>query len=300
MEYLSAEIVESGERIVKHSTLRLRRLGINVYKEAVIYMREDCHVCLSEGFEMQTRVRVILGERSIIATLNRVNSRLLEQGEAGLSEYAWLQLAANEGDEIKVSHAKAINSLSYVHSKIYGKTLSKNALEEIITDITAGLYSDVHISSFLTACAGGHMELEEIASLTHAMVQAGDRLSWHSKMIVDKHCVGGLPGNRTTPIVVSIVSSFGLTMPKTSSRAVTSPAGTADTMEVLAPVDIDEKTIKKVIERENGCIVWGVLFPLVLLMTSLSALKENWIWMARGNWSPPYYPKKLQQAPPMC
>lgn len=71
------------------------------------------------------------------------------------------------------------------------------------------------------------------------------------------HCVGGLPGNRTTLIVVPIVAAFGLMIPKTSSRAITSPAGTADTMEVLAPVNLDIKKMKKVVEREYGCIVWG-------------------------------------------
>jgi thymidine phosphorylase len=46
-------------------------------------------------------------------------------------------------------------------------------------------------------------------------------------------------------------------MPKTSSRAITSPAGTADTMETLAPVDLDVQAIRRVVDRESGCIVWG-------------------------------------------
>ena len=54
-----------------------------------------------------------------------------------------------------------------------------------------------------------------------------------------------------------IVTSLGLTMPKTSSRAITSPAGTADTMETLAPVDLDVATMRRVVEREGGCIAWG-------------------------------------------
>jgi thymidine phosphorylase len=74
---------------------------------------------------------------------------------------------------------------------------------------------------------------------------------------VDKHCAGGLPGNRTTPIVVAIVASLGLKMPKTSSRAITSPAGTADTMETMAPVELDTAAIRRVVEREGGCVVWG-------------------------------------------
>ena len=89
------------------------------------------------------------------------------------------------------------------------------------------------------------------------MVDAGDRLTWSNEVVLDKHSVGGLPGNRTTPIVVAVVASHGLTMPKTSSRAITSPAGTADTMETLAPVDLDLPAIRRVVEREYGCVVWG-------------------------------------------
>ena len=94
-------------------------------------------------------------------------------------------------------------------------------------------------------------------ALTHAMVEAGDRLQWPAGTVVDKHSVGGLPGNRTTPIIVAIVAALGLMMPKTSSRAITSPAGTADTMETMAPVDLDNDAIRRVVEREGGCIVWG-------------------------------------------
>ena len=238
-------------------TLHLRRLGIDTYKESVIYMREDCHICLAEGFEVQARVRVNLGERSIIATVNMIKSDFLDHGKASLSEYAWHLLSANEGDEITVTHAKSIPSLSFVRSKIYGNTLSGGDFCEIIKDITLGRYSDIHISSFLTACAVGRLSAQEIVDLTKAMVEAGDRLSWPSDIVVDKHCVGGLPGNRTTPIIVSIVAAFGLTMPKTSSRAITSPAGTADTMEVLTPVELDVLTLQNVVKKEKGCIVWG-------------------------------------------
>jgi thymidine phosphorylase len=75
--------------------------------------------------------------------------------------------------------------------------------------------------------------------------------------VVDKHGIGGLPGNRTTLVIVPIVTAFGLTMPKTSSRAITSPAGTADTMETLAPVTLGDRALRRVVEREGGCIAWG-------------------------------------------
>ena len=89
------------------------------------------------------------------------------------------------------------------------------------------------------------------------MVDVGQRLSWPQSVIMDKHCVGGLPGNRTTPIVVAICAALGMIMPKTSSRAITSPAGTADTMETLAPVNLDAASVRRVVETVGGCIAWG-------------------------------------------
>lgn len=89
------------------------------------------------------------------------------------------------------------------------------------------------------------------------MVDAGELLSWNADIVLDKHSVGGLPGNRTTPIIVQIIAALGLTMPKTSSRAITSPAGTADTMETMAPVELATADICRVVEQEGGCIVWG-------------------------------------------
>lgn len=239
------------------TVLHLTRLGIDNYKEAVVYMREDCHVCLSEGLEAPARVRVSLADRFIIATVNTVKSNILSPGHVGLSEYAWTLLAAREGDGVTISHARPVSSLSHVRSKIYGSRLSEASLNQIIEDITAGRYSDIHIAAFLTACAGGRMDIGEITDLTRAMARAGDQLDWGKDLVVDKHCVGGLPGNRTTPIVVSIVAEYGLTIPKTSSRAITSPAGTADTMEVLAPVEMDITMMRRVVERERGCVVWG-------------------------------------------
>ena len=240
-----------------HSTLKLKYLGINTYKEPIIYMREDCYICKSEGFSAQARVRVALNECSIIATLNTVETDLLRHDEASLSNYAWGLLGAKNGDEITVMHPKSLDSLSYIRSKIYGNELRADETRHIIDDIISGQLSDINIAMYIAASAGDRLSQREVFDLTKAMVESGQRLSWASPLVVDKHCVGGLPGNRTTPIVVSIVAAFGIMIPKTSSRAITSPAGTADTMEVFTTVNLDIPTMKKVVEQENGCIVWG-------------------------------------------
>ncbi|MFZ5790104.1 MAG: thymidine phosphorylase family protein [Pseudomonadota bacterium] len=237
--------------------LKLRRLGIDTHQEAVVYMRQDCHVCRSEGFSAQARIRVSAGDRAIVATLGQITTDLLAPGEASLSERAWQLLGVGEGDWIRISHSPPLESLGHVRAKIYGHRLGNDAMREIVRDIVAGRYADVHLSAFVAACSGRSLDLDEVLALTHAMVDAGSRLDWGGRPISDKHCVGGLPGNRTTPIVVAIAAACGLTIPKTSSRAITSPAGTADTMETLAPVDLDLPAMKRVVEQEGGCIVWG-------------------------------------------
>ena len=240
-----------------HPALTLKYLGINTYKEPIIYMRSDCHICKSEGFDAQARVRVSLNNRSIVATLNTIDSNLLSDNQASLSEYAWKLLSAKEGDPISVSHPKPLDSLSYIRSKIYGHELKAEETKHIIDDLVAGQLSDINIAMYIAASAGAKLSKKEVFDLTKAMVDSGQRLTWDAPCVVDKHCVGGLPGNRTTPIIVSIVAAFGLMIPKTSSRAITSPAGTADTMEVFTSVDLDIPTMRRVVEQENGCLVWG-------------------------------------------
>lgn len=238
-------------------SLRLRRLGIDTHQEAVVYMRRDCHVCRSEGFSAQARIRVSAGDRTIVATLGQITTDLLAPEEASLSERAWQLLGVEEGDEIRLSHSPPLESFGHVRAKIYGHRLGEDAMREIVRDIVAGRYADVHLSAFVATCSGRSLDRDEILALTRAMVEAGSRLDWGGRSIADKHCVGGLPGNRTTPILVAIVAACGLTIPKTSSRAITSPAGTADTMETLAPVDLDLPAMRRVVEQEGGCIVWG-------------------------------------------
>lgn len=241
----------------RNNALKIRRLGIDTYQEPVIYMRADCPVCRAEGFEAQSRIEIWHHDHSIIATLNVVKDGLIAIDEAGLSESAWRLLHAHEGATVTVSHPPPLESLSHVRAKVYGKTLGEAAMHEIVRDIAAGRYSDIHLSSFITACAGDRFNLDETVALTRAMIDVGDRITWERTLVVDKHGVGGLPGNRTTLIVVPIVAAFGLTIPKTSSRSITSPAGTADTMETLAPVALDIAAMRRVVEREGGCIVWG-------------------------------------------
>ncbi len=238
-------------------TLRVKDLGIDTYRENIIFMRADCHVCISEGFTALTRVIVHSNINRIIATLNVVRSDIIGNGEVGLSIESIKRLGVKDGDIIFVSHLHPIESLSKVRAKMYGKELDQASYSEIITDVVAGHYSNIEIAAFVSACAGDNLSVNEMTGLTKSMIASGRIMKWKKSIILDKHCVGGLPGNRTTPIVVSIVAAAGLTIPKTSSRAITSPAGTADTMEAMTTVNLTIEKMQEVVEKEGGCLAWG-------------------------------------------
>jgi thymidine phosphorylase len=238
-------------------SLEVVRAGIDTYQEPVVYMHEDCPICRSEGFEAQARIKVTVENRWIIATLNVVSGEWLRPHQAALSESAWQKLQPKAGACAAMSHPEPVSSMNRIRAKIYGERLAHADYLEIMRDCLAGRLADIELAAFLTACATREIDANEVASLTQAMVDVGARLDWGSGMVLDKHCVGGLPGNRTTPIVVAIVAACGYRIPKTSSRAITSPAGTADAMEMLAPVDLDLIRMRAVVEQEGGCIVWG-------------------------------------------
>lgn len=239
------------------NVLTVRTLGIDTYRENIVYIRADSNICKSEGFSALTRLVVKSTAGTITATLNVVESDILHHNEAGLSKEAMRRLAVNSGDTIEVQHLKPIESFSRVRAKMFGKQLTSEDFLEVIRDVVAGHYSNIQLASFITACSGERMSVDEIGYLTNAMLSTSEHLHWENGPILDKHSVGGLPGNRTTPIVVSIVASAGLTIPKTSSRAITSPAGTADAIETFTTVDCHPLKLKEIVSREGGCFVWG-------------------------------------------
>lgn len=242
--------------------MRLRRIGVDTGSELVFYLRSDSDVMKSEGFDARSRLEVRHGANRVFGVLNVVQPNLLAIDEIGLSEAARRALAGADGDELHIVLASPPASLAFVREKIDGHALSVRSAHAIVRDIVAGCYSNVELGALVTACSGSRMDLAETIAWTRAMADSGAHLSWESDVVVDKHCLGGLPGNRTTLVVVPIVAACGLTIPKTSSRAITSAAGTVDTMETLAPVSLDLAAVRRVVGREGGCIVWGGAFSL--------------------------------------
>ncbi|MEH6474832.1 MAG: thymidine phosphorylase family protein [Sneathiella sp.] len=237
--------------------LLLKSVKIDTYPDNIAFLARHCEACRPEEFLALRKIDVIAGDKRIQASLLIVDDEnMVGLNELGLSEQAFRRLGLAEGAKVSIAPSRPPRSLEHLRSKIHGAALDREQITMIINDIVSHRYSEKEIAAFLVSSAG-FMTTDEMLALTEAMANVGHRLTWGEPNIVDKHCVGGVPGNRTSMIVVPIVAAHGLIIPKTSSRAITSSAGTADTMEVLSRVDLTVEEMQDVVKNCNGCIVWG-------------------------------------------
>ena len=158
---------------------------------------------------------------------------------------------------VDVIPAPQPRAVHYIKKKLDDIELDKHELHRIVLDIKEDRLSDVELGAYVTATYTNGLSLEETMHLAECMAEVGDVIQWDDPVVADKHSIGGVAGNRVTPIIVPIVAAAGIKIPKTSSRAVTSPAGTADTMEVLCDVEFSLDEIKEIVTETNGCLVWG-------------------------------------------
>ncbi len=182
---------------------------------------------------------------------------LFTKNEIGISEELKKRCSLRRSQILDVNIARAPDSLVSIKKKLSGKKLAKNEISEIIEDVVNNSLSEAEIALFISAMYRQGMSMKETIYLIEAILASGNKMSFKNNLVVDKHSIGGIAGNRTTPIVVSICAAAGLIFPKTSSRAITSPAGTADVIEAIAPVEFSIRELKKIVAKTNACLVWG-------------------------------------------
>jgi putative thymidine phosphorylase len=204
------------------------------------------------------RVLVTKGNISTTAILDIAESRkAAPRGHIGVFEEVLDVLHAKNNDVIHIDITEKPKSIAYIKRKLDGEELSRDEIFEIVHDIIMNKLTEIELSYFIAGSYTQKLSMDETTALAQAIVHYGDRLGLRNGVIVDKHCSGGVPGNRTTMIVVPICVAAGLKFPKTSSRSISSPAGTADTMEVLAPVAVPIKKLRNIVHEVGGFIAWG-------------------------------------------
>lgn len=234
--------------------LSLKHIAVNSFNENIVYLHKDCNAYKLDDIKNLTKVEVHGGSAPLFAFLEIVNDPdFVSPDELGLNTEAFTALNLPEGANVNISLAGFPPSLSSVQRKVAGNILSSSEYSSIIRDITDKRYSNMDISSFLVA-SGSFMTASEVLSLTEALV-GDDVIRWDDEnIVVDHHCLGGVPGNKTDIIITAIVAAYGLPIPKTAARSLTSCAGVADTFSVLANVDISEDKLHQLIKEHRGAI----------------------------------------------
>ncbi|MDE1828835.1 MAG: AMP phosphorylase, partial [Thaumarchaeota archaeon] len=207
------------------------------------------------GIRASGRTTINYKKRSITAIVNTTTS--VKRGFIGVNEEVRLSLGLKQNFEVDVEIAIFPRSLQFIHNKLTGRRLGYDEISEIVKDVVQGNLNENEISAFVTALSMQGLDLDEATGLALSMVDTGKQLNLRKKTVVDKHSIGGVPGDKTTLLVVPIVAAMGLTIPKVSSRAITSAGGTADRAEALMPVDLKISEMECVVQKSNGCIVWG-------------------------------------------
>ena len=204
------------------------------------------------------RIKIKKGSKveTVVADISE-SKKVVPTGTLGVFEEVLKSLGIKNNETVEIEIARKPLSIEYIKKKLDGRKLNKKEIDQIVWDIVHNKLSSVELAYFVAACYTNVMSTEETILLTKAMVSHGDVLNLKKYPVVDKHSIGGVPGNRTTMVIVPIIAAAGYYIPKTSSRSITSPAGTADTMEVLCDVAFPIKEMKKIVLKTNGCVVWG-------------------------------------------
>jgi AMP phosphorylase len=233
--------------------LKARLLEIQAGGRSIAILDDETASFL--GVHSSDRVRIAYEKQQVIAIANVASN--FPRNYVGLYEEISRELGIKGGESVEVQSAETPEAIRYVQAKIRGERLREKEIDTIVKDVVTRHLSDVELASFITALYIHGLSMDEIEALSRAMVKTGSTLSLDKRPILDKHSIGGIPGDKTTILIVPIIAAAGFTIPKTSSRAVTSPAGTADRVETLCPVNLTIEEIKEVLKKTNGCMVWG-------------------------------------------
>ena len=238
---------------VEKGQIKVDIFEIDVDENIVLLNRET-----AEALDLKSQDRIVIQSKTgdkAYAVLY-ISNLVTEKGLGLISDTLAKSLNIRSGDFVKISLAPIPRSLQYIKRKINGEKLESKEIYEIIKDIVDGHIGSVEIMGFVSAVNFVGMDIDEIEALTRAMVETGNTIEFDVPTF-DKHSIGGVPGNKVSLLIVPIVASADLLIPKTSSKAITSPTGTADTMEVLANVEFTIEEFVEIVKKTNGAIVWG-------------------------------------------
>ncbi len=232
---------------------RAKLLDVEQGQHEVVLHEEDARL-LDAG--VMDRVKLVSGKRCAVAITDH-SWTMVKRGEIGLFKEVAYCLKTGSGAAVFVDLASRPQSLEFVRKKLDGKVLSDFEVKSVIKDLMEEKLSSAELAAFIAGVYTRGLSTDETVSLTEAILDSGGRFVWSGKKVLSEHSIGGVSGDRSSMLIVPIIASLGLLIPKTCTKAISSASATADAMEVLARVDLSLVEAKKVVDKTNGCLIWG-------------------------------------------
>ena len=232
--------------------LLVRSVNIDSRDPLVVLNHDDC---LTMGVDVDDKVRIV-GRRSVVLSL-LITDEPAAKGVVSVPSGLMRRFGLTNGEMAEVEYSPPPESIISIKKKINGQRLNADELGSIVSDINSGMLTEKEILAFVSAFNVRNADIKEMADLTRAMAATGKEVDFGVKEVFDFHSLGGVPGNKITPIVVSIVASKGIVIPKLSSRAISSACGTSDFVETFCDVEMDSERLKSIISKTSGVFACG-------------------------------------------
>ncbi len=239
--------------------LKAKKLDIGAGKEINIVLNPKDSTTL--GVREGDLVQVGIGETDYFAEVNE-SENMVPQGIVGLFEEIWEKYKMEDGADIFLEIPQRPESIVAIRKKLLGRRLTEEELSNVMKDVGKGKLQDAEVAFFIATFFNVGFDDDEIYWMTKGLAESGDTMDFkflknNGELVVDKHSFGGVAGKGVTPVLVSILTAGGLVVPNTSTRAITSPAGTSDILETVMPIALTKEQIYEVVQKTGGCLIWG-------------------------------------------
>lgn len=236
--------------------LKVKNLQIRDGEELIVVMNEK--EAWNNGFTVYDKVELKIGWENIVANLD-FSTNLVKYGELGIFQdvFERYDLKNNELISLRFTERASL-SLQAIRKKMQWKKINEEEIYAIIKDISENKLTDTLMTYYVASSFFQKTTNDEMYVTAKAMADTGVTFTYpKGDIVADKHCIGWVPGNETTMILIPLLASLGIKMPKNFSKAITSPAATGECVSVLMNTEFDKKGIQSLIKKNNACLVWG-------------------------------------------
>ena len=145
-----------------------------------------------------------------------------------------------------------------IRQKRDGGTFDEKDIKTFVKGAVDGSWGDAQLGAMLMACLLRGLDDTETTSLTRAMTDSGDRLSWDDVgPCLDKHSTGGV-GDKVSLLLAPIVAACGGFVPMISGRGLGHTGGTLDKLEAIPGYDTHPANdVLRAVVQDAGCAIVG-------------------------------------------